>query len=381
MEFLEFFGRLGMSVPMAIVSFLLVLTVIVFIHELGHFLAARLSGVAVNVFSVGFGPELFGFNDRHGTRWKLSAIPLGGYVKFLGDENEAGGTDRETLDRLSEAERDRAFASKGVGTRAAIVAAGPIANFALAIVIFTVLFSTYGQQVTEARVDVVAVDSVAEGAGFKAGDLILSIDGTEISSFSDLQRIVAVNADHTLQFVVDRDGTEVTLTATPERQDVEDRFGNVQRIGRLGISRSTTPENVRTKRFSVPQAAFLAVEETWFVVKQTIVAVSGIITGRESADQLGGPIRIAQMSGQIATLGILPWVNFVALISIGIGLVNLFPIPVLDGGHLALFAVEAARGRPLSERAQEISFRIGFAAVLMLMVFATWNDIINLNLL
>lgn len=381
MEFLEYFGRFGMSVPMTIVSFLLVLTVIVFIHELGHFLVARWCGVAVNVFSVGFGPEIVGFNDRHGTRWKLSAIPLGGYVKFLGDENEAGGTDREALDRLSEAERDRAFASKGVGARAAIVAAGPIANFVLAIVIFTALFSTYGRQVTEARVDAVVADSVAQAAGFEAGDLILSINGTDIDSFSDLQRIVAVNADTELHFVVERNSGEMMLTATPERQEVEDRFGNIQRVGRLGISRSTTPENVRTERFPVPQAAVLAVEETWFVVKQTIVAVGGIITGREPADQLGGPIRIAQMSGQIATLGILPWINFVALISIGIGLVNLFPIPVLDGGHLVFFAVEAARGRPLSERAQEISFRIGFAAVLMLMVFATWNDIINLNLL
>jgi regulator of sigma E protease len=375
MEFLEFFGNFGMSAPVAIVSFLFVLTIIVFIHELGHFLVARWCGVAVKVFSIGFGPELFGFDDRYGTRWKISAVPLGGYVKFLGDENEAGGTDRATLERMTDDQRKHAFASKGVGARAAIVAAGPLANFLLAIVIFTAIFSIYGRQVTEARVDAVLADSAAEAGGFQPGDLVLSIDGTEIGSFSELQRIVAVSAETELHFVVERDGNQMTLAATPERQDVEDRFGNVQRVGRLGISRSTTAENVRTERFPLPRAAMLAVQETWFVIEQTISAIAGIISGRESADQLGGPIKIAQMSGQIATLGILPLINWVALISISIGLINLFPIPILDGGHLVFFAVEAVRGRPLSERAQDISFRIGFAAVVMLMIFATWNDI------
>jgi len=372
MEFLEVFG---MSTPVAIVSFLFVLTIIVFVHELGHFLVARWCGVAVKVFSVGFGPELVGYYDRHGTRWKISAIPLGGYVKFLGDENEAGGTDRTALERLSDEERNQAFANKGVGARAAIVAAGPLANFLLAIVVFTAIFSIYGRQVTEARVDAVLADGAAEVAGFQPGDLVLSIDGTQIGSFSDLQRIVAVSADTELHFVVERDGREMSLAATPERQDVEDRFGNVQSVGRLGISRSTTAENVTTERFPLPQAAILAVEETWFVIEQTISALAGIISGRESTDQLGGPIKIAQMSGQIATLGIVPLINWIALISISIGLINLFPIPILDGGHLLFFAVEAVRGRPLSERAQDISFRIGFAAVVMLMIFATWNDI------
>jgi len=375
MGLVDFFSGFGMSAPVAIVSFLFILTIIVFIHELGHFLVARWCGVSVKVFSVGFGPELFGFDDRHGTRWKLSAIPLGGYVKFLGDENEAGGTDRTAIQQMSEEERARTFANQGVGARAAIVAAGPIANFLLAIVIFTAIFSLYGRQVTEARVDAVLADSAAEAAGFQQGDLIVSIDGAEIDSFSELQRIVTVNADNPLKFVVERDGQRIDLTATPERQVVEDRFGNVQRVGRLGISRSTTAENVRTERFSPPQAAVLAVEETWFVVEQTISAVAGMISGRESADQLGGPIKIAQMSGQIATLGIVPLLNFLALISISIGLINLFPIPILDGGHLLFFAVEAARGRPLSERAQEIGFRIGLVAVIMLMIFATWNDI------
>lgn len=379
MEFLQIFSKFGMSAPTAIVSFLFVLTVIVFIHELGHFLVARWCGVAVSVFSLGFGPELFGFYDRYGTRWKLSAIPLGGYVKFLGDENEASATDRAALEHMTEDERAHAFANKGVAARAAIVAAGPLANFLLAIVIFTAIFSIYGRQVTEARVDTVMADSAAQAAGFHPGDLVLSIDGTRIASFSDLQRIVAVSPGTELHFVVERDGKEVKLTATPKLQSVQDRFGNVQRIGRLGISRSTTADNVRTERFTIPQAAMAAVRETWFVVDQTFSSIGGIISGRESTDQLGGPIRIAEMSGQIATLGIVPLINFVALISIGIGLVNLFPIPMLDGGHLLFFGVEALRGRPLSERAQDISFRIGFAAVVMLMIFATWNDIIHLS--
>jgi regulator of sigma E protease len=375
MGFLEFFSGFGMSAPLAIVSFLFVLTIIVFVHELGHFLVARWCDVAVKVFSIGFGPELYGFDDRHGTRWKIAAIPLGGYVKFLGDETEAGGTDRAAIERMSEAERGRTFAAKGVGARAAIVAAGPLANFLLAIVIFAAIFSLYGRQITEARVDAVIAGSAAEAAGFQTGDLIVSIDGTAIDSFSELQRIVALNADNPLRFVVERNDAQIQLTATPRLAEEEDRFGNVQRVGRLGISRNTTAENVETERLPLPQAIVVAVEETWFVVKQSIVAIAKIVSGRESTDQLGGPIRIAQMSGQIATLGIVPLMNFIALISISIGLINLFPIPILDGGHLLFFAVEAIRGRPLSERAQEICFRIGFVAVIMLMIFATWNDI------
>ncbi len=378
MEFLGLFANFGMWIVAKVVPFLFLLTVIVFFHELGHFMVARWFGVGVKVFSIGFGPELFGFNDRHKTRWKISAIPLGGYVKFLGDETEAGGTDREALESMSALERNSAFANKSVGARAAIVAAGPLANFILAIAIFTAMFSIYGQQVTEARVDAVIEGSAAERAGFQPGDLVLSIDGDEIGSFSDLQRIVSVSAETELKVVVDRGGERVPLTATPEREEIEDRFGNKQRLGRLGISRSTTANTVVTERYSVPEAAMLALARTWFIIEQTGVSLSAIVVGRESTDQLGGPIRIAQMSAQIATLGIAPLLNLVAFLSISIGLINLFPIPVLDGGHLVFYALEGVRGRPLSDRFQEIGFRIGFAGLAMLMIFTVWNDIVRL---
>ena len=374
MESLAVFGGFGASVAGYIVPFLIVLTIVVFFHELGHFLVARWCGVAVKAFSVGFGPEIFGFTDRHGTRWKLSAIPLGGYVKFLGDMTEAGGTDRSALDGLSSDERKEAFVSKSVAARAAIVAAGPIANFVLAVAIFTAIYSVYGRQVTEARVDAIVVGSPAERAGFQQGDIVRAIDGVEIGNFADLQRIVGISADTELQVIVERGGSLVTLSARPERQEIEDRFGNKQRIGMLGISRATTAENVITERYSVPQAAVLAVQDTWFVVHRTIAFLGDLIAGRESTDQLGGPIKIAQISGQVAELGFLPLINLAAFLSISIGLINLFPIPILDGGHLAFYLIEAVRGRPLPDHIQEMSFRLGFAALMLLMLFTVWQD-------
>jgi len=366
-------GPIGWLIP-----FLLVLTVIVFIHELGHFLVARWCGVRVLVFSVGFGPELFGYTDRRGTRWKVSAIPLGGYVKFFGDENAASVPDQAAVARMDEAARRDSFFYKTVGQRSAIVAAGPIANFILAIVIFASVFAVYGKQITSPRVDTVQENSAAAQAGFQPGDLILTIDGRRIESFSDMQRIVAVNAGRPLRIEVDRGGALQTLTATPATREVKDNFGNVSRIGVLGITRSMAPGDVRTERVGPLQAVGMGFEQTWFVVDQTISYLSKVVVGRESADQLGGPIRIAQVSGQMASLGLMPILHLAAVLSVSIGLLNLFPIPLLDGGHLLFNAIEAIRGRPLSERAQEVGFRIGLALVLMLMVFATYNDITGL---
>jgi regulator of sigma E protease len=374
MEFLAVFGEFGSSVAGYIIPFLIVLTIVVFFHELGHFLVARWCGVAVKAFSVGFGPEIFGFTDRRGTRWKLSVIPLGGYVKFLGDMSEAGGTNRDALEGLSSAERKEAFVSKGVAARAAIVAAGPLANFVLAIVIFTAVFSTYGRQVTEARVDTVVAGSAAERAGFLPGDVVRSIDGVTIGNFADLQRIVGISADTALDVTVERGGDLLTLSATPERKEIEDQFGNKQRVGMLGISRATTADNVFTEHYSVPQAALLSVQETWFVIHRTMAFLGDLVLGRESADQLGGPIKIAQISGQVAELGFLPFINLAAFLSISIGLINLFPIPILDGGHLAFYLIEAIRGKPLPDHIQEMSFRVGFAALMLLMLFTVWQD-------
>lgn len=379
MNLAAWFGSLGSTAAAYVLPFLFVLTVVVFFHELGHFLVARWCGVAVKVFSVGFGPELLGFNDRKGTRWKLSAIPLGGYVKFLGDDTEASTTDRAALEAMDPADRARTFAGKGVAARAAIVAAGPIANFILAIVIFTLIFSIVGREAVTPRVDGVVAGSVAERAGFKPGDIVVAIDGTAISSFNDLQRIVSFRAGEPLAVVVNRAGTEIALSATPERKEVTDSLGNKQRIGVLGISRDSSSRDVVTTHYSVPAAAWLGVQETWFIADRTLSYLVGVIAGRESADQLGGPIRVAEVSAQVATIGFVALVNLAAILSISIGLINLFPVPMLDGGHLLYFLVEAVRGRPLSERVQDIGFRIGLAAVLMLMIFATWNDIIHLS--
>jgi regulator of sigma E protease len=247
----------------------------------------------------------------------------------------------------------------------------------LAVAIFTAIYSVHGRQVTEARVDSIVAGSPAERAGFQQGDIVRTIDGVEIGNFADLQRIVGISADTELQVTVERGGSLVTLSATPERQEIEDRFGNKQRIGMLGISRATTAENVITERYSVPQAAVLAVQDTWFVIHRTIAFLGDLVAGRESTDQLGGPIKIAQISGQVAELGFLPLINLAAFLSISIGLINLFPIPILDGGHLAFYLIEALRGRPLPDHIQEISFRVGFAALMLLMLFTVWQDTLS----
>jgi regulator of sigma E protease len=360
------------------VPFLFVLAIIVFFHELGHFLVARWAGVKVLTFSLGFGPEIAGFNDRYGTRWKVSAIPLGGYVKFFGDDSEASTPSSEALARMTEEERKGSFHHKKVAPRAAIVAAGPIANFLLAIVIFTCLFTFFGKPSTTARVDQVEAGSAAAAAGFQVGDIVTAIDGQAIGSFSDMQRIVGIRAGEKLSFTIKRGDSTVQLQGTPQLREVKDPFGNVQRLGILGITRKTEAGDVTTERVNPATALWLGVQETWFVVDRTLSYIGGVFTGRESADQVGGPLRIAQISGQVATIGLAALIRLAAVLSISIGLLNLFPVPLLDGGHLLFYAVEAVRGRPLSERAQEMGFRIGLGLVLMLMVFATYNDILHL---
>ena len=381
MDTINLLSGFGDTILSYLIPFLFVLTVVVFIHELGHFLVARWCGVGVKVFSIGFGPEIFGFNDRHGTRWRVSWIPLGGYVKFIDDENVASASGRKAFEALPEEERKRSFQGKSLAQRAAIVAAGPIANFVLAIIIFAAIFSVFGERITAAKVDAVAPGSVAERAGFQAGDRIISIDGSEIGSFSDMQRIVATSPDRELHFVVDRGGANVDLTATPERKEITDRFGNTMRIGLLGIQRSASPDDWTLERHDPGTALVMGVKESYFVVSRSLAYLYDVVTGREDADQLGGPLRIAQVSGQVATAGFVALLNLAAIISVSIGLINLFPIPMLDGGHLLFYGIEAIRGRPLSESTQEIGFRIGLAFVLMLMIFATWNDLIHLKFL
>ncbi|MEJ8574630.1 RIP metalloprotease RseP [Microbaculum marinum] len=378
MGILESLGAFGTGALSYIIPFLFVLTVVVFFHELGHFLVARWCGVKIDTFSIGFGPEIAGFHDRHGTRWRLSWIPLGGYVKFHGDDSVASSPDSEALAELSEEEKRVSFHFKSLPQRAAIVAAGPVANFILAIVIFAAIFASVGKFVTPARVDAITPDSAAAAAGFEQGDLVVSINGEAIDSFSAMQRIVSVNPGVPLEFVVERNGEPVDLVATPELREVDDRFGNTHRIGLLGIQRSASPEEVSQVRYSIPAAVWEGTRETGYVIERTVSYLVGVIVGREAADQLGGPIRIAEMSGQVAKLGFLALLNLTAILSISIGFLNLLPVPMLDGGHLLFYAIEAVRGRPLSDRAVDIGFRVGLALVLMLMLFATWNDIVNI---
>jgi regulator of sigma E protease len=377
-NFLSGINAFGTGVLGVLIPFLFVLTLVVFFHELGHFLVARWAGVRVLVFSIGFGPELFGFNDRHGTRWKVSAVPLGGYVKFFGDDNAASVPDQAAIAAMSEEERRISFVHQPVGPRAAIVAAGPFANFILAIVIFAALFMIFGKPSTSPRVDAVQPGSAAATAGFQPGDLVLTIDGKPIDSFSDMQQIVSTSAGETLVFEVERGGMRVTLKATPALKEIKDRFGNVIRQGQLGITRSPAPDDTHFQPVGPFKALELGVQRTWFVVERTLSYIGGVVSGREAADQLGGPIRIAQVSGQVATEGLPSLFSLAAVLSVSIGLLNLFPVPLLDGGHLLFYAIEAVRGKPLSERAQEVGFRIGLAIVVMLMIFATYNDILHL---
>jgi len=374
MDFFSGFSLWGGSWLGSILPFLFVLTVIVFFHEFGHFWVARRCGVKIDVFSIGFGTELFGFNDRHGTRWRFAAIPLGGYVRFHGDDSAASTPDTAALSKMGARERKESFFYKPISQRAAIVAAGPIANFILAIAIFAGIFMFYGKQASPARVNSVAPTSAAQTAGFQPGDLVLSIDGQKIETFSDMQRIVSTHPGRSLEFAVDRAGARVVLKATPTLEEHKDRFGNVYKLGRLGLTGTMDPPQPVG-----PVAAIgLGFAETWYVIDRTMSYIGGIITGRESADQLGGPLRIAQISGQVASISFQAVLHLAALLSVSIGLLNLFPVPLLDGGHLLFYGIEALRGRPLSERAQEMGFKIGLALVIMLMIVATWNDIVHL---
>jgi regulator of sigma E protease len=376
--FLSHLHALGGGLIGYLVPFLFVLSLVVFFHELGHFLIARWCGVRILAFSIGFGPELIGFNDRHGTRWKIAAIPLGGYVKFFGDDSAASTPDTARIASMTAAEKSESFVGQPVWKRAAIVVAGPMANFLLAIVIFAGVFTFYGKQTMSARVDSVQPDSAAAAAGFQPGDLVTAINGNAITDFADMQRVVSESAGESLTITVKRDGTDKVLTATPKLSEEKDIFGNVHRIGLLGIRRSTQPEDLKYQPVSPPEAVWMGAQETWFVIDRTLSYIGGVVVGREAANQLGGPIRIAEMSGQVATLGFGALMHLAAVLSVSIGLLNLFPIPLLDGGHLLFYSVEAVRGRPLSERAQEVGFRIGLAIVLMLMIFATFNDIVHL---
>ena len=368
-------GLLGNQWVLMLPAFLLVISLIVFIHEMGHYLVGRWSGIRIMAFSFGFGPELWGFTDRHGTRWKISADPLGGYVRFYGDADAASTPDFEALEELSPEEQAKTFTGAKLWKRAATVAAGPIANFLLAIVILSGIFMAYGKYVADPVVVQVTKGSAAETAGIIPGDVLVSIDGNKIETFDDIQRYVSIRPSIPMRLTVKRGGEDINVPLTPKLTEITDRFGNKIELGIIGIATDRNASKLRVVHFTPAEAVVEAVTETGHIVTGTFRYIGNIFAGRMKADQLGGPIAVAQAAGQVATLGIVALLHLAAVLSVSIGLLNLMPVPVLDGGHLMFYAVEALRGKPVGETAQGVLYRFGMFLVLSLMVFVTWNDI------
>jgi regulator of sigma E protease len=358
------------------ILFLIVLTVIVFVHELGHFLLARWNGVTVKAFSIGFGPEIFGFDDRYGTRWRFAAIPLGGYVKFIDDENAASAPGTETKLTLTPEERAGAFHKKTVGQRAAVVAAGPIANFILAIVIYTALNLAVGVRITPAQVDTVVAGSAAEKAGILAGDKIVAINGEVIESFGHMQQIVAPNAGETLVFSIDRNGQTLSINLTPKTHEEKDPFGRTMRRGLVGIQQTKLAEKTTILSVGPIEAVTRAVSETYGNIARSIGGLRDVLTTRQSHEQLGGPILMAEVTAKVAEAGFEPILRLMAFMSASIGMLNLLPIPVLDGGHLLFYGYEAIRRKPPSERFQQMGLQFGFALLMLFILFVNLNDIL-----
>jgi regulator of sigma E protease len=358
-----------------VVPFLAVLTIIVFVHEMGHYLVARWNGIAIQTFSIGFGPELIGFFDRHGTRWRLSAIPLGGYVRFVGDMNASSMPDEEFIAKAGPDMAPKLFVNKNVWRRIAVVAAGPIANIIFTFLILYALLLGYGRYTLPPVIDAVTQGSVAERAGLLDGDRIIAVDGYEVRGFEDFQRLVATAPERTVTIVFERNGRNQTVTLVPESATTTDRFGNAHRIGRIGVSKDVQQSDVQLYKPGPIEAVGMTFEEIRFIMDRTVAFLGDFFVGRGDVEQLGGPVKVAKVSGEVATLGVVALINLMALLSLNIGVFNLLPIPMLDGGHLVYYGIEALRGRPLSQKVQEIGFRFGLALVFTLMAFTLVNDI------
>jgi regulator of sigma E protease len=346
-------------------SFALVLGVLVSIHELGHYAAARWAGVRVEAFSIGFGPAIRAWTDRRGTVWKICVLPLGGYVKMYGMSPEA----RAEAEAAGEvfAEQD-AYVCKPVGHRAIIAAAGPVANFLLAIVLFAALLGSVGRQVPLPVVGEVVPGTAAAAAGLRTGDVISAVDGAKVVTFADLRRIVGASPDRDLKLSVHRGTADLTVPV-----HVQAGGSAAHPVGKLGVTSGATS----TEHVGPVGALVGGVTQTWDMVVQTVAGLATIISTGQGAEDLGGPIMIAHLSGQVAQLGLASLVTFIALLSVNLGLVNLLPIPVLDGGHLMFYAAEALRGRPVPPRAQEYGYRVGIALIACVFVFVSWNDLVH----
>jgi regulator of sigma E protease len=361
-----------------ILPFVVVMTAIVFFHELGHYLVARWCSVKIDAFSLGFGPEIYSRTDKYGTRWRLAAIPVGGYVKFHGDANAASAPDVDGVAAMAPEERARTLAGQPLANRAAIVAAGPLANFVLAVAIFATLFVVFGRAEQTPRIGAVESGSPAAAAGFEVGDLVKTVNGRPIATFQNLQQETLLSTGLPMSFVVERAGSETRLTATPEIAVVDQGPLGKRRMGRLGLAATRSIADVRIDPCALPVCLVWGVQEVGFITEATGAYVAGLIEGRETADNLSGPIAVGQIAGEMAKISLWQLLSLAGLFSVSVGLMNLLPVPLLDGGHLLYFAFEALRGRPLSDRMQQIGFRIGVAFVAALVIFTTSHDILRL---
>ena len=365
----------------SILPFIVLILVVVFIHEYGHYYFAKKYGVKVTDFSIGFGKELFGWNDKLGTRWKICWIPLGGYVKFFGDRNVFSQSDQEEIiKKYSEEERKKLFILKPLYQRSLIVAAGPIANFILAIVIFLFIYMFVGKDFTPAVINEVQKDSPAEVAGLMKNDVILEIDGTEVKSILDVSKLITMSTSDFIDFKVSRYDQDVLLKVKPNIVETEDNLGNKINKRMIGIMLGPYNNKVNHVKLGPAKALYYSLNEVYFVTISSLKYLGSILTGSGDSSQLGGPIRIAKITGQVAEFGIVPFLSIMAYISISLGLINLFPIPLLDGGHLMFYGFEKILGRPLSQKTQEGFFRIGMFLLLFIMFFATYNDLKDLGL-
>lgn len=365
--------------PLGLPAFLFVITLVVFVHEMGHFLMARAFGVKVDVFSVGFGREIVGRTDKSGTRWKLSWIPVGGYVKFAGDADAASTPDRKAEAAMTPAERAQTLACKPVGQRALVAAAGPLANFVLAIVLLTGLIFYSGHTVIAPVIGDVVKGSAAEAAGILPGDRVTQVGDTAITDFLQLKEVIALSGGETLELGLARGGHPLTVWVTPRTVRMPDEMGDMGDSLVIGVRPPRNPV-ITTEYYSPLGALGAACTRSFDIVKTTLTGIAQMVRGKASPDQFRGPLGIAKMTRQVAVFGFLPLLNLAAILSVSIGLANLFPIPLLDGGHLLYYGCEAVLGRPLGERVQDVGFRLGLVLVLGLMLLTTWNDLVRLNL-
>lgn len=365
-------------IPNYVVPFAIVLGILVFVHEFGHYIVARINGVRVLDFSIGFGPEIFGWQDNHGTRWKVCLFPLGGYVRMFGDMDPASAKNIEDDEdiELTEEEKKQAFFTQSLGKRSAIVAAGPFINVLFAVLLYLGLFMAVGQPYAPTIVGGVVEGTAAEKAGLQPDDKIVAINDQSVNKFQDLQRFVRLNMGKQITITVERDDTEKQLTAVPEVVTQEDRFGFKHKFGRLGI---VSVGEVDMRRLPPGQATIAAFQETWEITAGTFKGLWQMVTGVRGVEELGGILRIGILAGEFAESGLASAIDFTALLSINLALINLFPIPLLDGGHLLFYGMEALRGKPVNETVQEVAYRIGFSMIIGLMVLATWNDLVQLD--